>query len=341
MKKPKHPRRRLFILVGILLLLLGAAVGMGACMLWMPGTSHRGPLPALTAGQVALRDALRADLVRLSVEIGERNLRRYGKLREAADFIESTFASSGLAVSRQTYVCRGREVDNVVGEIAGRTSEIFVVGAHYDTVTGCPGANDNGTGVVATLALARAFAGTTPERTLRFVGFVNEEPPYFQTAEMGSLVYAQACRERGEKIVGMLTPETIGYYADEEGSQHYPFPIGLFYPRTGNFVAFVGNVGSRALVRRSIRSFREHAAFPSEGAAAPESIPGVGWSDHWAFWQAGYKALMVTDTALFRHDDYHTLHDTVELIDFDRLARVVDGLRHVVADLAGVQAGVR
>ena len=306
-------------------------------MLSMPGRSHRGALPALTERQVALREALRADLARLSVGIGERNLRRYAQLGEAADLVASTFAAGGLTVTRQTYTCRGYEVDNVVGEIPGKTAEIVVVGAHYDTVVGCPGANDNGTGVVATLALARAFAGTTPERTLRFVGFVNEEPPYFQTEDMGSLVYARGCRARDEAIVAMLSLETIGFYDAAERSQHYPFPVGLFYPSTGDFVAFVGNFGSRSLVRRAIGTFREHAAFPSEGAAAPTSIPGVGWSDHWAFWQAGYDALMVTDTALFRHDDYHTPLDTIDRIDFDGFARVVDGLRHVVADLAGAR----
>jgi len=337
MARPKRSRRRLVVLLSVLLLLVGAAVGMGALMLSMPGKSHRGPLPALRAEQAALREALRADLQRLSVDIGERNLRRYAKLREAADLVASAFEGAGLAVSRQTYTCRGYEVDNVIGELPGRSPEIVVVGGHYDTVVGCPGANDNGTGVVATMALARAFAGTQPERTLRFLGFVNEEPPYFQTEEMGSLVYAKACRERGDRIAGMLSLETIGYYDDGEKTQQYPFPLGLLYPSTGNFVSFVGNFGSRRLVRRAVGAFRAHAAFPSEGGAAPSSVPGIGWSDHWAFWQVGYDALMVTDTAPFRHDDYHTPLDTVERIDFDGFARVVDGLRYVVADLAGIE----
>ena len=335
MDRAPRSRRRLLVLLGILALLVGAVIGAGVFMLSMPGKSHRGPLPDLTERQVRVRAGLRADLQRLSVDIGERNLRRYAAMGAAADFVEEEFAAAGLATRRETYVCRGYEVDNVIGELTGRSPEIVVVGAHYDTVPGCPGANDNGTGVVATLALARAFAGTRPERTIRFVAFANEEPPYFQTEEMGSLVHARACRERGEHIVGMLSLETIGYYADGEKTQHYPFPIGLLYPSTGDFVAFVGNVGSRSLVRRTIRVFRENAAFPSEGAAAPASMQGIGWSDHWAFWQAGYDALMVTDTAPFRHDDYHTPLDTIDRIDFDRLARVVDGLHHVVQDLAG------
>jgi len=336
--KPSRPRIRwrviLFTVVAVLLLL---AAGVHFVMLSMPGKSHRGPLPPLTKEQAALRDALSADLRVLSVDIGARDLQHdYARLREAADFVEASLLAADLRVERQTWSVRGREVSNVIGEIAGTGDGIVVVGGHYDAVPVCPGANDNGTGVVATLALARAFAGTAPERTLRFVGFVNEEPPYFQTSDMGSLVYAKACAERGDDVVAMLSLETIGCYSDEKGSQRYPFPIGLLYPSTGDFVAFVANLGSRSLVRRAIGTFRAHAAFPSEGAAAPSWVTGVGWSDHWSFWKAGYPAVMVTDTALFRYDAYHTPADTIDRIDFDRLARVVDGLLHVVADLAGL-----
>jgi Zn-dependent M28 family amino/carboxypeptidase len=201
-------------------------------------------------------------------------------------------------------------------------------------VLGAPGANDNGTGVAAMLALARRFSGQKPRRTLRFVAFANEEPPHFQTAEMGSVVYAQRSRERSENVVAMLSLETLGYYDDAQGSQVYPPPIGLFYPSTGNFVGFVSNVSSRKLLRDVVGDFRSHTRFPSEGAALPAVIPGVGWSDHWAFWQAGYPALMVTDTAPFRYPHYHTGADTPDKIDYERLARVVAGLERSIRRLA-------
>ena len=229
---------------------------------------------------------------------------------------------------------------NLAAEISGtsRADEIIVIGGHYDSVLveslPCPGANDNASGAAATLALARAFAELTPQRTVRFVLFVNEEPPFFQNPFMGSWIYAKRCRERDENIVAMFSLETIGYYSDERGSQKYPFPLGLLYPSTGNFIAFVGNVGSRKLVRESIGSFRRHAEFPSEGGALPGSMPGVGWSDHWAFWQEGYPALMVTDTAPFRYPHYHQASDTPDKLDYDRMSRVVDGLERVVSDLA-------
>ena len=189
--------------------------------------------------------------------------------------------------------------------------------------------------MAALLALARRFAKCKPDRTLRFVAFVNEEPPYFQTAKMGSGVYARRCGQRREKIVAMLSLETIGYYSDARGSQKYPPPLGLLYPSTGNFIAFVGNVKSRDLVRRMVGTFRQHEKFPSEGAALPAATPGVGFSDQWSFWQEGYPAAMVTDTAMFRYPYYHEAEDTIDKVDFDRTARVVRGLEKVIGVLAG------
>jgi Zn-dependent M28 family amino/carboxypeptidase len=191
------------------------------------------------------------------------------------------------------------------------------------------------TGVAATLALARRFAAAKPARTLRFVAFVNEEPPCFQTDTMGSAVYAKACREAGDDVRAMVSLETLGCYFDAPGWQQYPAPgLSLAYPSRGNYVAFVGNSASKALVREAVGTFRAHCAFPSEGTALPEWVPGVGWSDHWAFWREGFPALMVTDTAPFRYAEYHTARDTPDRIDYERLARVVSGLVHVVGRLA-------
>jgi len=325
-------------------LVRGLAVGslVGACGLWayavmihMPGTSERGPSPPLALKEVVLRDALRRDVETLAGEIGERNLTRYEGLRAAAEFLSASLASAGYAVRRQEYDVAGKACQNLEVELPGRgpAGGIVIVGGHYDSVEGSPGANDNATGAAAILALARAFALTRPARTLRFVEFVNEEPPYFQTAAMGSAVYARGCRERGERVTAMLSLETIGYYSDQPGSQAYPFPFQFFYPATGNFIGFVGNLASQGLVREVVRSFRHHTTFPAEGVATFSSIPGVAWSDQWAFWQEGYQAVMVTDTAPFRYPYYHSQLDTPDKIQYDHLARVVLGLERVVADL--------
>ena len=325
-------------------------------MIRMPGKSYRGPLPPLTPAEETLREQLRRHVQKLAGEIGERNLMQYTALGEAADYVhhafERGFEHAAYKVERQTYDVVPRSIfglnevpeeplacDNLIAEIPGseKPQEIVVVGAHYDSAPGTPGANDNATGVAAVLAFARSFAGKKPPRTLRFLAFVNEEPPYFQTPSMGSLVYAKRCQERQENVVAMLSLETIGYYSDEPGSQNYPAPLGFFYPSKGNFVAFVGDTSSRSLVRKVVRIFRESSRFPSEGAATFGSLPGVGWSDHWSFWQAGYPALMVTDTAPYRYPYYHDARDTPDKIDYDRLARLVVGVERVINELAAVR----
>jgi Zn-dependent M28 family amino/carboxypeptidase len=306
-------------------------------MIRMPGKSHAGPLEPLDTREAALRDQLRDDVEALAGRIGERSVRQPRGLSAAADRIDATFAAKGLSPRRQTFTVDGVACDNVEAEIAGgdRRGDIVVVGAHYDSVEGTTGANDNASGVAAMLALARAFAPEHPRATLRFVAFANEEPPHFQTANMGSLVYAKRCKERGERIVAMLSLETIGFYSDAADSQKYPPPLSLFYPGTGNFIGFVGDRSSAALVRRVIGTFRGTTKFPSEGGALFASLPGVGWSDQWSFWQAGYPGVMVTDTAPFRYPHYHSTADTPDKLDYDRMARVVGGLERVVRDLVG------
>lgn len=306
-------------------------------MIRMPGPSYRGPLPPLTDHEAALRDELHRDVEKLAGEIGERNMFRYAALAAAADFIETSLRAAGYEIRRHSYAVGGQPCWNLEAELAGaaRAAEIVVVGAHYDSVRGSPGANDNASAVAALLALARRFRGRPTARTLRFVAFVNEEPPYFQTRAMGSFVYARGCRARREQITAMISLETIGYYDDQPGSQSYPFPFGCFYPPEGNFLAFIGSFAQRSLVARTIGSFRRHARFPSEGAALFSIVPGVSWSDHWAFWKMGYPALMITDTAPYRYPYYHSAFDTPDKLDYDRLARVVGGLEFVIAELAG------
>lgn len=319
----------LFIVVGV------GLFWCGWIMIRMPGKTFRGPLPASTPEQAALRDELRRHVGKLAGEIGERNVFQAKKLAAAADYIETALAEAGQKVSRQSFKASGELCHNLESEIPGSTrrDEIILVGAHYDSVWGSPGADDNASGVAALLALVKAPALQKPARTLRFVAFVNEEPPFFQTEQMGSLVCARRCRERGENVVVMLSLESLGYYATMEGSQKYPFPMGLVYPSRGDFVAFVGRNADAKWVRQCVKLFRQNAQFPSEGGALPGWLPGIGWSDHWAFWQAGYPALMVTDTATFRSPHYHGEDDTPEKLDYDRFARAVAGTAKVIESL--------
>ncbi|MEE8104012.1 MAG: M28 family peptidase [Planctomycetota bacterium] len=313
-------------------------------MLAMPGKRAKGPLPAVTDAEGRLAAELRADVTRLAGDIGDRNIYKPEALARAAVWIEGELRRSGYKPARQSFDAEGLEVCNVEVELPGGdlATEILVVGAHYDSVPGCPAANDNGSGVAATLALARAMRAEKPRRTIRFVLFVNEEPPFFQTQFMGSRVYAKRCKERGENIIGMISLETIGYYSDEDESQMYPFGgLRWVYGKRGDFIAFVGNLKWRGFVQRTIAHFREVSQFPSEGAALPAFLQGVGWSDHWSFWQEGYPALMVTDTAPFRYPHYHRATDTPDKLDYEKMARVVAGLEEAVRRLANEASGAK
>src|SRR5262249_8248372 len=311
-----------------------AIVSALSYMVVMPGSSYSGALKPLTGDERVLVENLRRHVV--SVASREHNLSHPSELEVAARHIEVTLSGLGYEIATQRFIVDGKEVRNIEVEVPGGAgaSEVVIVGAHYDSVLGAVGANDNGSGVAAVLELARLFREARPARTVRFVAFVNEEPPSYRSERMGSRVYARRSRERRERIVAMLSLETIGYYSDEPGSQLYPFPLRFFYPSTGNFLAFVANLGSRGLLREALASFRRNAEFPSEGVAAPAFIPGVDWSDHWSFLQEGYPAPMVTDTAPYRYAHYHTPQDTPDKVDYERLARVVTGLRGAITQIA-------
>ncbi|MBW2524908.1 MAG: M28 family peptidase [Deltaproteobacteria bacterium] len=309
-------------------------------MIRMPGRSHAGALEPLTAAEVAYRDELRRHVEHLAVTIGERHAGRPEALAKAGEYVAAELEKLGLAVKRLPYESGGQEFINYEAEIEteGLGGPVVVIGAHYDSAIGTPGANDNATGVAGLLVMAKMATDKGvwpggPQANVRFVAFANEEPPHFQTPAMGSLVYAQRCRQAGDRVTAMLSLETIGYFRDESGSQSYPFPMSAFYPSTGNFIAFVGDTSSRDLVRQLVRSFRDQTKFPSEGAALPGAIPGVGWSDHWSFWQHGYPAVMVTDTAPFRYPHYHEPTDAPDEVDYDRLARVVVGLFRLLDEM--------
>jgi hypothetical protein len=320
----------------LLLLLLALGLWLAAWSITsMPGRTHRGPLPASDDAERELAARLKAHVVAIASE--EHNVAHPAALERSARYLESVLGRDGFAVARQEFDAGGVKVRNlevVIGD-AGAPDAV-VIGAHYDSVRGAVGANDNGSGAAAVVELARALRSFRPRPgvELRLVLYVNEEMPWFGTPAMGSLVHADALASAGKRVIAMLSLETIGYYSDAPGSQLYPAPFSALYPDAGNFIGFVGNWRSRALVRRCVESFRRHAAFPSEGGAFPDIVKDAGRSDHWAYWRHGWPGLMVTDTANFRYPYYHTLADTPDKIDYERMARVVRGIEAVARDLA-------
>jgi Zn-dependent M28 family amino/carboxypeptidase len=289
----------------------------------------------VSAAQPALPDRLRSHVRALAGTIGPRHVGRPGSLGDAAGYIERALAGLGLAPRRQEFSAGGDAVCNVEAAVGtAARGPIVVLGAHYDTVPGSPGADDNASGVAAALEIARLLGTERPAAEVRCVFFVNEEPPWFQSDDMGSVHYARRLRAQGIEVAGMLSLESIGYYDRAPQSQRYPFPLGAAFPHTGDFVGIVSDRKRRGLLRRVVRSFEQHSDFPVVGAAIPAWVPGVSWSDQWAFWQQGYPAVMVTDTAPFRNPHYHTADDTPERLDYAALARVTSALAAVALDLA-------
>jgi len=289
----------------------------------------------LSVDECTLR--LRRHVQALAGDIGERNVWRPAALASAAGYIRGEFEALGYSVTAQTYRVYDIGCDNLEVVIPGavRPEEIILVGAHYDTVEASPGADDNASGIAGVLELARLLRGTRLAMTVKLVAFVNEEPPFFFFGEMGSKVYAEAARRRGDDIRVMLSLEMLGCYSNSPRSQGYPPLLRWFYPDRGNFIAFVSNLRSRLRLREVVAAFRANSDFPTQHLASPSFVPGVAWSDQLSFWRQGYAAVMVTDTAFYRYPHYHSPFDTPEKLCYPEMARVVMGLAKSVVALAG------
>ena len=246
-----------------------------------------------------------------------------------ASYVERQLQDVGYTVERQAVPF----ADNLVAELAGGPG-IVVLGAHYDSCRPAPGADDNASGVAAILEVARLLAGQRHDRTVRFIAWANEEPPGFQTRTMGSLYSARASRERREDLVAVLALDSVGYYDDRPGTQIWPLGFGLVFSDRANFINVVSNTTSASQVVRVARALRRHSSVPIAYAAVPAAIPGIAWSDHWSYWQAGYDAVMITDMPPFRNPNYHTARDVPDTVDYERLARFTQGLAATVVDLA-------
>jgi len=277
---------------------------------------------------------LESHVRKLADEIGDRSVFKYEKLDEAARYITQTLRSFGYNVEFQSYNVWDKTVRNIIASKEGvqKPEEIIIVGAHYDTCFN-PGADDNASSVAGLLELAKFFYHRQTNCSIKFVAFVNEEPPFFKTADMGSVFFVREAKAKGENIKATLILEMIGYYKDNPNSQRYPPFFGFFYPNKGNFIAVVGNPHSRRLLRQVTSTFRNHSRFPLESVLSFGFIPGADFSDHWSFWKEKYPALMITDTAFYRNPHYHISSDTYEKLNYESMAEVVKGLMEVLTEL--------
>lgn len=280
-------------------------------------------------------EQLRLDVAQLGGSIGERNSEHYEQLEQAAFFIEAEWRKAGYLPLRQEYELQGRPFANLEVSLPGTASpqEIILLGAHYDSAPGSPGANDNASGVATLLCLARSLHGWRFQRTLRLVAFTNEEHPFTRSRSMGSRVYAKRARRRQEQIKAMICLESIGYRSSQAGSQRLSLH-GHLFPARGDFIALVANRRSRYLLPPVRTAFQKHAAIDGEAIVLPTFFPGAWSSDHWSFWREGFPALMVTDTARLRYPYHHTPEDTPDKLDYPFLNLVASGLEGVLAKLA-------
>lgn len=283
-----------------------------------------------------LAGRLRVTVEHLALKIGERNMDKSWNYASATDDLARDLEKLGYEARRQGYVIGTDVVQNIEAKVAGgrHGDESIVVGAHYDTEKGTPGADDNASGVAAVFELARTFRDKKPNRTVRFVFFANEEAPYTQTEQMGSLVYAKDLVAHGTRVVAMLSVESIGFYSGSAGSQHYPAALSSRYPTTGDFVAVVANEASRPLCQNLTQALKRAATLPVVGDVVPDAVPEGSRSDQWSFWKLDLPAVMITDTAPFRNPHYHKPTDLPDTLDFDRMSRVVAGLAKVLDVLA-------
>ena len=273
--------------------------------------------------------------VRALVSFAPRDETHPENLDRAATWIRRELQEAGGKVEDQAFSAKGATYRNAIAHFGPETRERIVVGAHYDAAGPYPGADDNASGVAGLLELARLLGETPPPVHVELVAFTLEEPPFFTTPAMGSAVHATSLKARGIRVKAMIALEMIGYFTDAPGSQEYPLPIlELFYPTRGNFIGVVGKLGQGALVRRIRNSMRRASPLPVHSISAPRSLPGVDFSDHRSYWDAGYEAVMITDTAFYRNPNYHTPRDTAETLDYQRMAGVVQGVYAAVLALA-------
>jgi Zn-dependent M28 family amino/carboxypeptidase len=305
-----------------------------------PYVESRRVVRLLNDSDQELTSFLRGTVRTLAENIGERNVQHYEKLIEAQEFLAEALHHSGYQPRLQTYTVDGKACSNIEVEQLGTHApeKIIVVGAHYDSMRGSPGANDNASGVAGVLALAKYLKAHALSKTIRFLFFVNEEPPFTRTSNMGSLVYAEACKSRNDQIEVMLSLETIGYFPSKAEQQRVePWLYRFMSYSKKKFIAFVSNRSSRALLKEMQEFFHQKSDFPVKHVALPGFLPGVKSSDHWSFWKQGYKAVMVTDTAWARYPFYHTREDTPEKLNYEEMAMLHNGVKGMVVGLGNKQ----
>lgn len=281
-------------------------------------------------------DALEAHVRKLSEDFHPRNYQRVWNLDQCAAYISAEFKAAGGRASEQPFEVKGKTYRNVIAEFGPDSPSRIVIGAHYDTCQDTPGADDNASGVAGLLELADLLGKAELKQRVELVAYTLEEPPYFRTGNMGSARLAYQNRLDGESVDFMVALEMIGCFKDEPGTQNYPsLMLRWFYPDTGNFIALIGSYGERKEIKSFKKEMRRAIDLPVHSMCASKSFPMIRFSDHSNYWNHGFKAFMVTDTAFLRNYNYHSTSDTADTLDYERMSKVVVGVYEAVMQYAG------
>lgn len=281
-------------------------------------------------------ERLYADVKYLTEMTPPRHALNLESLNKSARYIHDAFAKVSPRVSYQNFKVNNQEYKNIICSLGPEDGERIIVGAHYDVCGDQPGADDTASGVAGLLEIARLVHEQKPTLKYRidFVAFALEEPPYFKTDDMGSAVHAKSLKTGGVKVKGMICLEMIGYYSEEKNSQDYPVAaLKAIYPSKGNFISVVGNMGQGKLVSHLKKYMQAGSTIGVESLTAPASVPGVDFSDHLNYWRYDFPAVMITNTAFFRNPNYHMPTDTIDTLNFDKMAEVVKGVYWAVVNL--------
>jgi Zn-dependent M28 family amino/carboxypeptidase len=324
----RHRLRRILIVLSVAIFLSLAAVWF---LITQPLFINRPSVESVNVDPAWLEAHVR----RLSEQLVPRDQSRTDNLDRVAEYVRAKFEEAGGTISEQPFEVGGRTYRNVIADFGPDSKERIVVGAHYDAYHSFPGADDNASGVAGLIELAMLLGKAHLLRRVELVAYTLEEPPYFQSAHMGSMVHAESLRTQGVSVKAMLSLEMIGCFKDEPNSQEFPVSLlRVFYPSRGNFISVVGGLGDGFLVRRVKSAMRSASPLPVYSINAPRFVPGVDFSDHLSYWKAGYPAVMITDTAFYRNRNYHTVNDTADKLDYKRMAMVVEGVYAAVLALA-------
>lgn len=318
------------------LFLIVLATSLLVCAHQVSAKAEHEPL----SGPTVDKEELRAIVKELADIEPARNSGNVAALDKAASYIKAMFTAYGYKPAEQVYVVEGREYRNVVASIGPEAAPRFIVGAHYDVAGDQPGADDNASGIAGLLVLARLFKqhDQNLNKRIDFVAFTLEEPPFFRTRMMGSYVHAKSLRDSSADVLGMVALEMIGFFSDQPRSQGYPLPfMNLFYPSRGDFIGIVGNYSSSWLLAH-FKKAMERTPVGVETLRAPALAVNVHLSDHINYWKFGYPAIMITDTSFYRNPHYHTSSDSLETLDFERMAEVVKGLYWSILGLSARDA---